>query len=796
MTAMRSEARTKGKRAWGLGRSGWAVSVLSAVFLGAWLNAFTPADASAQQVGTEALSPATQRLFEAVQNNDMSQVQISIATGADLEAINDWGVTAIDFAVDKGHFEIVHYLLSVRDLKGPQAPRPQTPVISLGTGGPIAEAVPFATAAPAPAPAPVGQVYSPPPGSDPWSATVVTTEPPALEATELPSGPSPFDPERTPPDATLPIVSDIRGPIPPPSPSPAPPKVVMVAPAPEATDTTAPQAGAAPAEGTLDLVVTEPEPSVPAAMVPLAPPAPMPVATPEPAPPPASAAVVPEPPETPGFLAQVKNFFSFEEDGSMRAQPPQQAVGTEVTPPVEASPPAVPATEAPEPPEPPSLLANVKNFFSFEDDAAMRAKPPQQAAVTIDTPPVEAPSAASPQVAGPPPPAAPQKTLTTDIQRLKTAPVSPPGVSGAPPPIEGKVMPEPVLGVPIQPLAEEIEAPRVEPVQPKRLVAVTPPAPRSVAVPAVAAETRPLAAPAPEPVPQVAAAPGTPSEPQTPPSRTDPREATRRASAASTQPPGKPRDERSLFEKLAGFFSSDDKEKDNDKAAATAAGNKDNGDWTVRQVEQVEQAQLAPRPPGRRETALPENILQGIVFSLGRMTTLGKAPPPQAPAPWYHKNCIDKKMGSLTFCIEPLDWPEEIRTHFLTDSILYEDTQSVVRYDEGAATYYHVLFPSSSYASVVDYFSRRYGPPTQTLKRSIAPLAAPRMLNPTVIWQSIAPVTNLLTTLEVRQFDDNRGGFPDTKRGAVYLYHEWSQPVFPQLSSVELMLLRAERKTE
>ena len=130
----------------------------------------------------------------------------------------------------------------------------------------------------------------------------------------------------------------------------------------------------------------------------------------------------------------------------------------------------------------------------------------------------------------------------------------------------------------------------------------------------------------------------------------------------------------------------------------------------------------------------------------------------------------------------------------MTDSVMYEGVRTIVRYDEGAAAYYHTLFRSESYTAIVNFFTRRYGPPTKKLKRSIAPLAKQRRLNPTVIWQSIAPVTNLLTTLEVRKYDDNRGGFPDTSRGAVYLYHEWSQPVFPYLSSVELMLLRAEKK--
>ena len=202
-----------------------------------------------------------------------------------------------------------------------------------------------------------------------------------------------------------------------------------------------------------------------------------------------------------------------------------------------------------------------------------------------------------------------------------------------------------------------------------------------------------------------------------------------------------------------------------------------------------------PRPPTKKNQAeIPKLRLDGVILTLGRTTSLGKAPPPQAPAPWFYKSCINKKLGSIIFCIEPLDWPEEIKARFITDSVMYEGTQTIVRYDEGSATYFHTLFPSGSYESIVKFFTRRYGPPTKVLNRSIAPLASPRMANPTVIWQRRAPVTNLLTTLEIRYFDDARGGFPDTKRGAVYLYHEWSQPVFPQLSSVELMLLRAEKK--
>jgi hypothetical protein len=44
--------------------------------------------------------------------------------------------------------------------------------------------------------------------------------------------------------------------------------------------------------------------------------------------------------------------------------------------------------------------------------------------------------------------------------------------------------------------------------------------------------------------------------------------------------------------------------------------------------------------------------------------------------------------------------------------------------------------------------------------------------------------------MEIRQFDDSRVGFPDIRRGAIMLYHAWSEPIFPQLSALELMVLK------
>lgn len=67
---------------------------------------------------TFAQSPSsTDKLFQAVEVNDMNAVKAAIGAGANLSEKNRAGKTAADVAVDKGHFIIAHYLLSERNAK-------------------------------------------------------------------------------------------------------------------------------------------------------------------------------------------------------------------------------------------------------------------------------------------------------------------------------------------------------------------------------------------------------------------------------------------------------------------------------------------------------------------------------------------------------------------------------------------------------------------------------------------------------------------------------------------------------
>ena len=286
----------------------------------------------------------------------------------------------------------------------------------------------------------------------------------------------------------------------------------------------------------------------------------------------------------------------------------------------------------------------------------------------------------------------------------------------------------------------------------------------------------------------------------------------RKLAPVRTTLPGKPKDERGFFDKVLQALSFGEDEASSKQIAKNRVvmdmppplkPNEepdqiidDTGGWEVKQVEKASPAPLiknAARPIPDKTDIQAVLPLTNINLSLLNDHRLG-LPAPKTTSADFKESCIEKKSGSLVFCIIDLQWPADVANLFAASTILYEGTKAIVRYDEGAATYYHTLFPSQSYREIVDYYTARYGPPTKTVDRSIAPLASPRLSNPTVIWHSIAPVTKLLTTLEIRTFDDTRGSFPDTRRGVAVLYHEWSRPVFPHVSTVELMMLSASKR--
>lgn len=75
----------------------------------------------------ETAARATQQLFEAVHSNDLAAARASVAAGADLEAMDRWGLTALELAIDKGYYEIAHFLAAARSSRRTGRQNPSAP---------------------------------------------------------------------------------------------------------------------------------------------------------------------------------------------------------------------------------------------------------------------------------------------------------------------------------------------------------------------------------------------------------------------------------------------------------------------------------------------------------------------------------------------------------------------------------------------------------------------------------------------------------------------------------------------
>jgi len=224
-----------------------------------------------------------------------------------------------------------------------------------------------------------------------------------------------------------------------------------------------------------------------------------------------------------------------------------------------------------------------------------------------------------------------------------------------------------------------------------------------------------------------------------------------------------------------------------DTPPAGEGGPGEGGLWGSK-VEMAQARPLVTAPPAA--PPVPEMVPTGLGFMVGRSLNLDKNAPPRGEAQEVGRGCIEKARGAVVFCVEVANWPQAMEADFSVNTILYTGQQAVVRYDRGKATRMQTLFPSDSFDKVVAYYSGHYGPPAEYFTRSIAPLASARRENPTRAWRARNPKTGQIATLEIRKFDDTRGGFPDTRRGVVMLYYQDAPPIFPQVSALELMRLK------
>jgi len=212
-------------------------------------------------------------------------------------------------------------------------------------------------------------------------------------------------------------------------------------------------------------------------------------------------------------------------------------------------------------------------------------------------------------------------------------------------------------------------------------------------------------------------------------------------------------------------------------------------------VKGVEGGQMPSEVVALSEIEPSGTILDGVNLTLGIDSSVGKEVGDVRlklmEQETIHKPCLVKGGNDTMFCIDTLSWPFEMEEDFLVDTIMYQGTRAVVRYDAKRATNFLTLFRTQSFEKIINYYTQRYAEPTEIISRAIAPLGAPRQENPTYLWQSREPGTDTITTLEIRKFNDALGGgFPDTQRGVILLYRNQAKPIFPQLSQLELMVLK------
>ena len=175
---------------------------------------------------------------------------------------------------------------------------------------------------------------------------------------------------------------------------------------------------------------------------------------------------------------------------------------------------------------------------------------------------------------------------------------------------------------------------------------------------------------------------------------------------------------------------------------------------------------------------LGSNIFLGQVLDLAR----------QSPA-----GCIEKRSLGSHFCVEPVAWPAEAATSFNISSAIYLGEQAVVRYDRGRATQAYAIFAIDQFVNVIKHLQKVFGPPSSKDIVWMHMLEAPRIPNPTFRWKHVSSDGEVETFLEVRNFDNYRKSYADTKNGFILLTRKGMPDMFTQLSTMDLMRLEKRR---
>ena len=171
------------------------------------------------QSGNSSTAPLTKRLFAAVTANNLAVVRSSITAGANITAVNQNGQTAAGLAIEKGYFNIAHYILGIRNQRTAldEEERRLSPVAPLGTSpAPVISVPSQSNAQPAPPPitpivsAPSAQPVPPPQNVKQWPADKPNPFAPTTQTKAMPIVGAPQKPTVQPNLPAQPVTSKIR----------------------------------------------------------------------------------------------------------------------------------------------------------------------------------------------------------------------------------------------------------------------------------------------------------------------------------------------------------------------------------------------------------------------------------------------------------------------------------------------------------------------------------------------------------------------------------------------------------
>ncbi len=390
-----------------------------------------------------------------------------------------------------------------------------------------------------------------------------------------------------------------------------------------------------------------------------------------------------------------------------------------------------------------------------------------------------------PLVAQPPPQPSTAEAETKpepepSIPALKVAPEAQPMAQRAPVPAAPPESAEPPESVKPPALSEKSEETAAQPPEPPPLPPVPEPQPMIQQAPALPGKSEETATQPPEPPPLP---PPLPPEPeaqpmiqQAPAEKAEAKESPvpEKAGAPGS---GKIKERREAFGKgiidsITGFFSAGPGEKQPAPDKETAA------------------APSGPPPPAPQEADrlqdLAEKLYIGQTMKLGRQRDTTSS-----------KGCVEKPPAGNRFCIEPVDWPDEIADAFQVQTTLYRGRKSIIHYENGKARQFHVLFPHGNFQAIVEHFTKRFGEPAESPVIRLALIGEADRKNRTARWLGPGNSAGGQSILEVREFDDMRWSAPpDARHGVVRLYRKGAEPVFQHVSWSDFLLARIRERRE